>query len=113
MPNNKTGYLLDEWVSIDLSLPKHGCFVESREVLGKGTPDNLIFEYSKKHNLIIVTKDYRFAEKILAEGYPVLLLLFRDKWGIVKPDKKVAKLGRFLFDKCTYFLMEREKIILP
>lgn len=111
--NQKPQYILDECVSIELSFSKHIRFIESRDVLGKSASDDMILDYAKKHELIIVTRDYYFAEKILDEGYPVLLLLFRNKWGIVKPDKNVNTLERILFDEYTYYLKKRNEIIIP
>lgn len=115
MSNSKPQYILDECVSIKLPIPVCSTFVESKNVLGKGASDDEIFEYAKKYNLMVVTRDYWFAEKILAEGYPVLLLLFRNKWGIVEPTKNVSTLMESLFDKCTLALMTKRAgmVILP
>jgi len=38
--------------------------------LGKGTPDKDIWEYAKKENLIIVTKDADFSDRILSSTPP-------------------------------------------
>jgi predicted nuclease of predicted toxin-antitoxin system len=72
--------------------------VVNTDSLGEGSDDNLVWQYAKSNNLVVVTKDKDFV----------------DYWKNYGPPPKVIKLniGNCRLNKVELFLKENKKYIL-
>ena len=71
------GFLLDENVPSRLTFTPSLPVLSVSAVFGKSASDTEVWEYAKAHQLVIVTKDADFTDKILSSSAPPWIVHLR------------------------------------
>lgn len=69
-------FLIDENLPFDISVWKTPDFVHSKD-LGKSCNDGFLWNYAKENNLIILTKDSDFSNRIIVSQPPPKVVHYR------------------------------------
>ena len=85
-------------------------FFKSIELIGCGASDEKIFQYAKKNNMTVITKDKRFALHMIMKGYKTIIM--NDNLKSVLVDPKIDTTQKY-GSPLTYYLHEHNTIILP
>ncbi len=106
---SKTKLLLDECVSIDgtFNPREQNDLLRTVDLIGCGAEDEEIFDLAKKLKRTIVTRDIKFALKILLENHSVYFQKINGDRFFIQP--KVEKIDNYI----TEFLLREETIIIP
>ena len=103
-------FLLDESITCRNTVPGFSSFFNSVDILGQGASDDKIFQYAKKNDLIVVTKDKRFALDMIVSGNKTVYVTDKYQSTLVNPSIDV---NPKYHSPITYYLQEHEEIILP
>lgn len=102
--------LLDENISYRNNKSIFPPFFKSVDILGAGVSDDKIFQYAKKNNMVIVTKDKRFALDVIVSGSMVVVITDNYQSILVNPSIDV---NPKYSSPITYYLQEHDEIIIP
>ena len=71
------GFLFDENIPTRLTFHPSLPVVAVRAVLGKSASDNVLWEYAREAEYVIVTKDTDFSDRILSDNPPPWIIHLR------------------------------------
>lgn len=109
MPS-KPIFLLDENLTYTDNKYYSPPFFKSTDLLYKGATDDVIFRYSLKNGMIIITKDKRFALDIILSGNKVVVI--NDDYKVTLVDPKVDVNSKY-FSPVTYYILENDCVVIP
>lgn len=102
-------FLLDE--NLTYKNDEYVCppFFKSTDILGRGASDGVVFQYAKLHDMIVITKDKRFALDMIVQGRKTV---FVDNYTSILVDPKIDVNQKYC-SPITYYLQENDCIIVP
>lgn len=106
----KMKFLLDESLTYKNRILVFLPFFNSVDILGMGAPDEEIFKYAKKNNMIVVTKDKRFALDMIISGSKVVIVTDTYKTVLINPKIDV---NPKYSSPMTYYLQKHKEIVIP
>jgi len=104
-------FLLDENIDPRIEEYESSNYLKSVCILGPGVPDEQVFNYAKKHNLIVVTRDIRFAFHMILSGHKTVFVETpTNKTTLVDPKIDV---NPKYSSPITEYLQRTNSIIIP
>ena len=111
-------FLLDECVQIkNKKLKTKFGYVNASELVKEGTSDDKLLEKAIQKNLVIITRDVRFALKAVLLGIEII---FQDHYHVrtLIPKNKPCIIeynciGKKYSDELTYYSMTFDEVVIP
>ncbi len=106
-------FLLDECLPFHLQDRLSGEFIQSTQILPRGTSDDIIFQEAKKRNLILVTADLKFVVRTLKKNEKVIYQNQEGDRYRIHLEHIASDCWKREPDKLTKYLLKNETIIIP